>query len=226
MKSIMEQFLKNPGLQHISADILQCLDKKSLLMNCRLVNHTWKNLVDQPIFSLKKLKTENVPEDVIKSWKMLAQKIDDEKVGEKLALVLFKIRGGDRIQPLEVVVDLANAEKYQDLINFILEHVDPNSRLEGDDNLQAMVNNQKFIKCSAPNVGVLGLAAFYGITDVVLNGILPSRREMRKLISLAALNGNLDTIKALTKKSGVSLDNPNEPINSVSNTSVTNIFAR
>ena len=80
MKSIMEQFIKNPGLQYIAEDILQCLDKKSQ-MNCRMVNHTWKKLVDQPIFSLKKLKTENVPEDVIKSWKMLAQEIDDEKQG-------------------------------------------------------------------------------------------------------------------------------------------------
>ena len=62
MKSIMEQFIKNPGLQYIAEDILQCLDKKSQ-MNCRMVNHTWKKLVDQPIFSLKKLKTENVSDN-------------------------------------------------------------------------------------------------------------------------------------------------------------------
>ena len=116
-------------------------------------------------------------------------------------------------------MDLGNAEKYSDLMNFILEHVDPSSRLEGDDNLLAMVNNKKFLISSTSNVGALGLAAFFGITDVVVNMIkildnsIPSRRETSKwnLIRLAAVNGKLDTIKALMNISGVMPLDDNPP---------------
>ena len=50
----METITKIPGLQHIAEDILKLLDKKSL-MDCRLVNSSWKNVFDQPIFWIKKL---------------------------------------------------------------------------------------------------------------------------------------------------------------------------
>ena len=52
--NIMEAITKNPGLQHISEDIFKLLDKKSL-MDCRLVNSSWKNILDQPFFWIKKL---------------------------------------------------------------------------------------------------------------------------------------------------------------------------
>ena len=54
---IIDKIIKNPGLQHVSEDIFQLLDKKSL-MNCRLVNRSWKNVMDQPNFWFKKLKED------------------------------------------------------------------------------------------------------------------------------------------------------------------------
>ena len=50
----MEAITKIPGLQHISEDIFNLLDTKNLL-KCRLVNKSWKKILDQPIFWLKKL---------------------------------------------------------------------------------------------------------------------------------------------------------------------------
>ena len=46
--------IKSPGLQHIAIDIFKLLDKESL-MNCRSVNHAWKNIMDQPMFWLNSL---------------------------------------------------------------------------------------------------------------------------------------------------------------------------
>ena len=54
---IIDKIIKNPGLQHVSEDIFQLMDKKSL-MNCRLVNRSWKNVMDQPNFWFKKLKED------------------------------------------------------------------------------------------------------------------------------------------------------------------------
>ena len=55
----MEIVTKSPGLQQVSEDIFNLLDRKSL-MHCRLVNSSWKNVFDQPIFWIKKLNEINV----------------------------------------------------------------------------------------------------------------------------------------------------------------------
>ena len=70
----MKSITKLPGLKHISEDIFKLLDEESL-MDCRLVNNSWKEIVDQPMFNLKKLKLEyrDIPPSVHKSWKGLAQ---------------------------------------------------------------------------------------------------------------------------------------------------------
>ena len=76
----MDMITKVPGLKHISGDIFKLLDKYQL-MDCRLVNKSWKEIVDQPMLNLKKMKSEDtdIPEDVHKSWKLLAQKLNDEE---------------------------------------------------------------------------------------------------------------------------------------------------
>ena len=66
----MDVFTKVPGLQHISEDIFKLLDKKSL-MNCRLINSSWKNVSKTSIFWLKKMKMEG--------WTTLAKHIEDLK---------------------------------------------------------------------------------------------------------------------------------------------------
>ena len=59
--SEMNAIIKNPGLHHIVEDIFRCLDKK-IILNCRLINYSWKKILDQPIFWLKKLneKSQNL----------------------------------------------------------------------------------------------------------------------------------------------------------------------
>ena len=69
----MDVFTKVPGLRHISEDIFKLLDKKSL-MNCRLINSSWKNVSKACSFWLKKMKLEG--------WTTLAKNIEDRQIAK------------------------------------------------------------------------------------------------------------------------------------------------
>ena len=79
-----DRITKIPGLQHVSEDIFKLLDKKSLT-DCRLVNSSWKNVLDQPMFWLKKLKLEKIPLDFQKSLKELAKQLDIDQTAKAAA---------------------------------------------------------------------------------------------------------------------------------------------
>ena len=80
----MDAITKNPGFQHISEDISKLLDKESL-MNCRLVNSSWKKILDEPNIWLKKFHSDSKlhrsssiqDDDVQRSWKMIAKECND-----------------------------------------------------------------------------------------------------------------------------------------------------
>ena len=80
----METLTKNPGFWN-PEDIFKCLDKESLL-NCRLVNKTWKEILDVPIFCLRNFKSS----EIVENWKFLSQQIDDEQIAKKFDLILIK----------------------------------------------------------------------------------------------------------------------------------------
>ena len=154
---IIDKIIKNPGLQHVSEDIFQLLDKKSL-MNCRLVNQSWKNVMDQPNFWFKKLKEdekdlfensdenkeENKEEDekvdFFDSLKNLHQVLRNDLLYD-FVLVLMGIYkpfcqtciDGLEIKKhpkclLEIVIALKKTEQINaELMKFIMEYVDPYS---------------------------------------------------------------------------------------------------
>ena len=157
----MEEITKNPGFQHLSEDISKLLDNQSL-MNCRLVNSSWKKILDKPKFLLKKFNSEEklwrIPNDVQRSWKMLAYELNDtdddfnpkfkdenklkgweilaqelignDHVSREFVLILMKMYQILGFQPpLEIVIKLGNAKKFTKLIRFILEHVDIHSNV-------------------------------------------------------------------------------------------------
>ena len=85
---IMEDLLRNPGLQHIVEKSLKLLSHVDIA-SFRLSNQDCKNIVDYPRFYLMKLShQENVPEDLIQEWKKLIQKLNDEDVVHDLILIL------------------------------------------------------------------------------------------------------------------------------------------
>ena len=149
-----DKITKNPGLQHISDGVFKLLDKKSL-MNCRLVNHSWKNILDQPNFWFKKLKQDeedffkdfdeelNDDEeevDFLDSLKNLHQELGNDLQHEFILVLMsiYKIplcipkSHNFRRRPnclLEIVKDLKRMGKCHELMKFILEYVDPYSKV-------------------------------------------------------------------------------------------------
>ena len=51
----METILNNPGLQHLSEEVFWNLDAEKLKI-CAQVNQSWKQILQTPIFCLKKFK--------------------------------------------------------------------------------------------------------------------------------------------------------------------------
>ena len=89
----MEDILKNPGLQHIIKTTLTFLDKSDIA-SFRLVNQYCKNIVNDPIFFLKKLsQLKDIPKDLIENWMKTIQNLHhvSDKIKQEIANELIKI---------------------------------------------------------------------------------------------------------------------------------------
>ena len=71
---VLESFIKNPGLQHISEKIFQCLNKKSL-MEYRLMNSSWNQILEQPIFWLKSWRLMVFRWNGIQDWTFILKRL-------------------------------------------------------------------------------------------------------------------------------------------------------
>ena len=168
----MEAITTIPGLQHISEDIFKLLDIKNLF-DCRRVNSSW-NMDHQPIFWLKKLKSEHPQVDFQKSWEILAQELkQDEKLTKKFILILNKIIISEKRktiislngnQPYQIVSELMRSNKYTDLVKFILTHENPMSKLKRVNSTgNYLYNTFTILEDATP----IHMASLYGFTEVV-----------------------------------------------------------
>ena len=193
-----EKITKNPGLHHIAEDIFKILKKKSL-MNCRLVNKSWKHMLDQSMFWLKMLEAENVPVDLIFRWKMLIQKLGDKHLSQDFALTLIKMFSSKAIPPLEMVVALGQTKKYPDLIEFILENADSSSKV--DVRFGVWAKGVVFIMFKG--LYPIHLAAMFGLTELLMKQTKNYDSPVIKtegddtLIHCSAFNGHLEIVKFL-----------------------------
>ena len=192
----MEEISKTPGLYHVAEDIFNLLDKKGVV-DCRLVNSSWKKILDKPSFWLKKMHLAKMPENVHQSWKSLSLELDDRILKEEFALTLSKIcEKGTGVQPLEVVTELSKEGKYSNLVNFILLFVDFNAKID----LRMRIEDKSSCKDLTP----IHLAAFYGFAETVEK--LAIKYDAANIKSTcgstplhcAARNGDLNIVKFLS----------------------------
>ena len=82
----MEDIVKNPGLQHIVKTSLTCLGKNDLA-SFPMVNQDCQNIVDDPIFFLKKLsQLKDISKDLIDNWKKIIKNLqhDSEEMKKEI----------------------------------------------------------------------------------------------------------------------------------------------
>ena len=64
---ILEEIINSPGLQHIAEEIILNLDYYDI-MTCKLVNNSCKDIVNKPMFWLKKWKSRGLSKENYKDW--------------------------------------------------------------------------------------------------------------------------------------------------------------
>ena len=190
-----------------------------------------------------KMKREEIPEEVQRSWKMLAQEVNDDQILNEFILILTKlvksnpkkIKQGfplfqryfftrfDRkdkslpddsmVKPLEIVVELKEANKYPDCMKFILEHIDSNSKVDVKMSGKIFRGGEHLFT----NLTPIQLAALYGQTESVESNFnaAPNAPDTfgNTPMMAAAFHGRLDIVHFLQEHT----DNPFAPNNNGNN---------
>ena len=212
----MDIFTKISGLQHISEDIFKLLGQ-NCLMNCRSTNSSWKNILDQSIFWLNKMKLDGwkalakhlVDRQLAKifannlldlnqpQWIASMQELENDHQPKEFVLILIKIYNNrKRLLPLRLVKYLMQANKYPDLVESILQSENPSSK-------EMFFIFKGGVNFLFENATSIDLAAFYGLTGVVetlskkYDDPMVEDKQGRYAIHLAALNGHLNIVKHL-----------------------------
>ena len=122
---IMDQITENAGLQHIGEEVFKHLDQENL-MKCRKVNQSWKDILEGPMFLLKRIDNSNIQADIKKNWKMLIKEFDkaENLDHNEFDFILENIFETKPKNPLKIVLELAEAEKHPNLVKFMLEYMD------------------------------------------------------------------------------------------------------
>ena len=92
---------------------------KSSIASFRFINQDCKNVIDDPIFSLKKLsQLVDIPRGLNENWKKIIQKLHgNDNVKQELTSALFKIYfTSDAKYPLYFSYKLAEAKNKPDLV--------------------------------------------------------------------------------------------------------------
>ena len=121
----MDQITKNTGLQHIAEEIFKHLEKENLI-NCGIVNQSWKEILVGPLFLMKRIDNSNIPTEIKKNWKMLIKELEKvENLDQtEFDFILEKTFETKPKNPLKIVLELAEAKKHPNLVTFMLEYMD------------------------------------------------------------------------------------------------------
>ena len=96
-----------------------------------MVNQDCQNIVDDPIFFLKKLsQLKDIPRDLIENWKKIIKNLqyDSDEIKKKFSKELFQMFcSTDARQPLEIAYEFGENKSNPDLVTTILENSDSNS---------------------------------------------------------------------------------------------------
>ena len=204
IKNLMEDIVRNPGLQHIIEKSLTLLNIKEIA-SVKSVSQDFRKIVNCPRFYLMKLCQQAiVSKDLIQKWKKLIPKLNDEDVEEDLKCELLKMNYlKNPKHPLQLAYDLSDEKNKLELAIFIIENSDQTDYVEA---------KEGFIGNLAP----MHLAAMFGYVDAVTRMITnnsndPNPSDVHGItpLLLAAEYGHVNIVQLLMKLT----ENPNAPRN-------------
>ena len=179
----VKTLINNQGFLHISEKIILLLDKKSIL-ECRMVNSSWKNIIDNPIFWVKKCDQKGISKDLHNVLIDTIQKITDSELRQEAAVCLSMFHSAGYWTPENsaglTLIYLASSYGFVKLLKFLATLVDnPNApKSNGMTPLHSAAKNGhlKIVEFLAPlvdnpNAGGIGvtplqLASRNGHTEV------------------------------------------------------------
>ena len=87
----MDLITKNPGLQQIAEAIFSNLREEDDFSKCQEVNTFWKEILDRPIFWLKKCAEKGLSNQYFLEWTKLIQQPKDQTADEEVTFCLKKM---------------------------------------------------------------------------------------------------------------------------------------
>ena len=185
---MLENILQNPGLHHIAEIIFWNLNHEELEF-CHLINQPCKQILENPMFWLKKFIRKGLPiKDQMDDWTKAIQLTKDTVLEKIVLLYLKKTSKNKRVVDLPCYID----EKIINISqNFLHHHTGCNFDFLVD------------ACCGYGNEGIVQMLA--PLTDDNPNQSLNG--DLQTLIYLAASKGHTEKVKILAPLT----DNPNAP---------------
>ena len=205
----MEKIIRNPGLQHLAEKVLWDLDVDDLKI-CAQINQSCKQILQNPIFCLRKFKY--LSEENRKHWIKVIQSVKNSDKGIAIISYLRWNLKKDVLADLPCFTSSTVQDEFIDRIREICHNKEPlDEDVEIVNILAPLTNN-----INAQNEygqTPINWAAYFGHTKIVK--ILASftddpnapDKNGRTPIYQAAINGHIEIVKILAPLT----DNPNAP---------------
>ena len=231
---MMENFIKNPGLQHIALNIFCNLDLETLKI-CKQINQSLDQLLDfeNPFFWLQKFIQRGLPKEHQRDWTKAIQITKDTILEKYVCSYLKKCTKNERVVDLPCYIDEDFLQNSNEMIKkYLNEENVPNAAIATrvgqtqlhiaarDNDLEAV----KVLALLAVNTNAedchgetpLFYAVFYSDVEIVkilvplMDNLNARNNSGSTLIHHAAKRGSTDVLKILIPLT----DNPNAPSNS------------
>ena len=116
----MDLLTSNPGFQHVGENILLHLNYKSL-MDCRSVSQSFKRIIDNPRFWLKKTAQKGMSRELQTAWDTCLRNLKDPYIKNEVMWLLTKMYQKPPSKftfPIYLAAENGNAEVVKVLVAF------------------------------------------------------------------------------------------------------------